>query len=105
MVDRIAVSRQHDEREAVVQEAFVTRRTKEKKGGITMAENPCIICEEYIKGRLCDKRNVCPVGIMKRKYLETKRELKEISKKADKLQSDADWDWEIRNSSPGRDFW
>ena len=46
-----------------------------------MAENPCIICEEYIKGRLCDKRNVCPVGIMKRKYLETKRELKEISKK------------------------
>ena len=70
-----------------------------------MSDNPCSICEEYMKGKVCDKRNECPVGIMKRKYLEIKRELKELKAKNEKLESDASWDDEIRHSNPARGFW
>lgn len=67
--------------------------------------NPCAICENYIKGRSCQNRDKCPVGIMKRKYLEAKRELKELRSENAKMKSDALWDEEIRLSSPGRGFW
>lgn len=70
-----------------------------------MNDNPCVICEEYNKGKTCQNRNNCPVGIMKRKYLEAKRELRELRNKNAKLENDASWDEEIRYSHPGRGFW
>jgi len=70
-----------------------------------MGDNPCSICENYIKGRACENRNQCPVGVMKRKYIEAKRELNELRKKNTKFESDKLWDEEIKHSGPGRGFW
>lgn len=59
-------------------------------------ENPCVICENYMKGKMCERKEICPVGIMKKKYKELRKELQEVKEDRDKLRSEADWDWELR---------
>ena len=39
-----------------------------------MADNPCIICEKYMKGIRCEEADICPVGLMKKELARLKRE-------------------------------
>lgn len=39
-----------------------------------MAENPCIICEKYMKGIRCEEADICPVGKMKKELARLKRQ-------------------------------
>jgi len=46
-------------------------------------ENPCIICEQYIKGMMCYQFN-CPVALMK-------KENRELKEKVQRLEREKAW--------------
>ena len=51
--------------------------------------NPCSICEKYVKGVRCDEADVCPVGQMKKENAILKRRLT-------KYEHDESWAFEDR---------